>query len=71
MTEDARRDYGERRFVAVGKAEGLTLTVVYTDRDVDGEIVRRIISVRLSSPKERERYAKALAQEDGLSRGEC
>lgn len=29
---DTRRDYGERRVVAIGRADGITLTLVYTDR---------------------------------------
>ena len=30
--EDRRRDYGERRIIALGQVEGIGLTVVYTDR---------------------------------------
>ena len=30
--EDTRRDYGERRIVAIGLAQGIALTVVCTDR---------------------------------------
>jgi len=30
--EDTRRDYGERRMVAIGIADGIALVVVYTDR---------------------------------------
>ena len=30
--EDRRKDYGERRVVAIGVADGVHLTVVYTDR---------------------------------------
>lgn len=29
--EDSRVDYGERRMVAIGLAQGVALTVVYTD----------------------------------------
>ncbi|MBI1874288.1 MAG: BrnT family toxin [Acidobacteria bacterium] len=29
---DTRRDYGERRVIALGKAQDIALTVVYTDR---------------------------------------
>jgi uncharacterized DUF497 family protein len=43
--EDRRREYGEQRIVAVGVADGLHLTVVFTDRpDLGGGLVRRIIS---------------------------
>ena len=41
---DNRQDYGEMRIVALGIADGIPLTVVYTDRAEGGEIVRRIIS---------------------------
>jgi uncharacterized DUF497 family protein len=45
--EDRRKDYRERRVVAIGIADGINLTVVYTDRqDLDGEILRRIISAQ-------------------------
>ena len=40
-----RRDYGERRVIALGLAQGIALTVVYTDRaEAGGGMVRRIIS---------------------------
>ena len=56
---DDRRDYGEQRIVALGDAQGILLTVVYTDRaGADGEINRRIISARKSSRREREAYNK-------------
>ena len=56
---DDRRDYGERRVVTVGEAQGIMLTVVYTDRvEADGEINRRIISARKGSRHEREAYKK-------------
>ena len=48
---DDRRDYGEARVRAIGKADGLVLHVVFTDR---GD-VRRIISAQLASRKERDR----------------
>ena len=57
---DSRRDYGERRIIALGKAQDIALTVVYTDRaEGGGEIDRRIISARKSSRREREAYKKA------------
>ena len=57
---DSRRDYGERRVVALGLAQGIALTVVYTDwADTGGEINRRIISARKSNRREREAYKKA------------
>ena len=61
--EDQRRDYGETRFIAIGLAQGIALTVVYTDRAESGVLVRRIISARLSNRRERQAYFEALAQE--------
>jgi uncharacterized DUF497 family protein len=61
--EDQRRDYGEPRFIAIGLAQGIALTVVYTDRAESGTLVRRIISARLSNRRERQAYFEALAQE--------
>ncbi len=59
---DARRDYGERRVVALGKAQDIALTVVYTDRaEAGGEINRRIISARKSNLREREAHKKTTA----------
>ena len=58
--EDRRQDYGERRAVAIGVADGLHLTVVYTDREhASGQVARRIISARRSSRHERKNYEKA------------
>ncbi len=59
--EDRRRDYGERRVIAVGLAQRVALTVVYTDRPhPDGEMERRIISARRSSRHERQAFQEAL-----------
>jgi uncharacterized DUF497 family protein len=55
-SHDDRQDYGEIRIVALGRADGIPLTVVYTDRAEDGEIVRRIISARVSNRRERKAY---------------
>ncbi|MBK7831324.1 MAG: BrnT family toxin [Gemmatimonadetes bacterium] len=67
--DDTRRDYGEHRVIALGVADGLPLTVVFPDRLIaDGGLVRRVISARISSRKERRRYAESLeairAQDD-------
>ncbi len=57
---DSRRDYGERRMIALGNAQDIPLTVVYADRaEAGGELSRRIISARKSSRREREAYKKA------------
>ena len=57
---DTRRDYGGRRVVAIGRADGITLTLVYTDRAEAGERLRRIISARLSNRSERQAYEEAV-----------
>ena len=59
---DTRRDYGERRVIALGMAHDILLTVVYTDRaEADGEVNRRIISARKGNRRERETYEKAIS----------
>jgi len=59
--DDTRRDYGEHRVVALGLADGIPLTVVFTDRVAeDGSVVRRVIRARVSNRKERRRYAQSL-----------
>lgn len=57
---DTRRDYGERRVLAIGVADGIVVTLVYTDRAEGGDRVRRIISARLSSRSERQAYEQAV-----------
>jgi uncharacterized DUF497 family protein len=60
---DDRKDYGERRVMAIGMAQGLHLTVAYTDRlGPSGEIERRIISARRSNRRERKAYSEAVAK---------
>ena len=58
---DTRQDYGEVRRIAIGRSDGILLTVVYTDRAEAGEVVRRIISARVSSRRERQAYRKVFA----------
>ena len=59
---DTRRDYGERRMIALGIAQDIPLTVVFTDRaEASGEVSRRIISARKSDRREREAYKKAVS----------
>jgi uncharacterized DUF497 family protein len=57
---DTRRDYGETRVVPMGEAQGIPLTVVYTDRAGGGGVERRIIAARKSSGRERKAYAEAI-----------
>ena len=55
--EDTRRDYSERRVVAIGEVDKEVYVVVYTPR---GE-VRRIISARPASRRERNAYHQTFA----------
>ena len=50
--EDTRRDYGERRFIAVGELDGDIIPVVYTWRGNR----RRLISARRATRRERKEY---------------
>lgn len=59
---DDRQNYGEKRIVALGIADGILLTVVYTDRaEGGGDVVRRIISARVSNRRERKAYHQAFS----------
>lgn len=49
---DTRRDYGEQRFVAVGRAAETILAVTYAMRGDN----RRIISARRANRRERDAY---------------
>lgn len=53
---DTRQDYGEVRRIAIGLADGIPLTVVFPDRVESGDVVRRIISARVSNRRERQAY---------------
>lgn len=53
---DQRRDYGERRMVAIGVADVFMLTVGYADRQTPEGVERRIISARRSNRRERKAY---------------
>ena len=63
-SEDRRRNYGERRVVAIGLADGLQLTVVYTDRTPGGETSRRIVSARRSNRFERRIFEESTKKSD-------
>jgi uncharacterized DUF497 family protein len=54
---DDRRNYGERRFGALGMAKGIVVFVVYTWRDRRG----RLISARKAGKHEQEIYASRIA----------
>jgi uncharacterized DUF497 family protein len=63
IERDERRDYGEPRFVSIGVADGITLTVVFTDRiDARGTVIRRIISARRSNRRERRIHEHATSE---------
>ena len=61
---DDRMEYGEVRVIAIGLADDLFISIVYTDRvDVSvGELVRRIISARRSNHHERQAYRQTLEE---------
>ena len=61
--QDRRQDYGEFRVVAIGLADEIALTVVYTDRADEGDPrIRRIISARRSNRRERKAYQTAIEE---------
>lgn len=53
VAEDARRDYGERRFQAIGFIGERLHVLVFTPRDRDVHV----ISLRRANERERNRYA--------------
>jgi uncharacterized DUF497 family protein len=61
--EDDRRDYGEKRFIALGAVAGRAMVVVYTWRGSK----RRLISARKANHDEQKVYNAARA---GLETGE-
>ena len=56
--QDRRHAYGETRTAAIGRADGLEMTVIFTG-DSGGSVVRRIISARRSNHRERKAYKTA------------
>lgn len=59
---DRRRDYGEDRLKVIGRVRDAILVCVYTDRVLGGRLIRRIISLRAASRKERDAYRAAFPQ---------
>lgn len=53
---DARKEYGEARFVTVGRLDGRIVVVVWTPRGLS----RRIISMRKANEREIKKYTAAL-----------
>lgn len=58
---DERKDYGEKRIIAVGEIHGRLHVLVYTLRDED----IRLISLRKANPRERRGYDKARQKKNG------
>ena len=54
---DARKDYGEKRFITVGLISDRLIVAVYTQRQ---EEIIRIISIRKANSREIERYEKTV-----------
>ena len=50
-SEDKRKDYGEKRWITIGKMFKAIIVVVYTSRDAT-----RLISARYANKKERISY---------------
>jgi uncharacterized DUF497 family protein len=61
--EDARRDYGERRFGAFGPIDGRLHVLVYTPRGAS----LHVISLRKANKREVRRYARQIQTEEDLS----
>jgi uncharacterized DUF497 family protein len=55
MREDMRREYGERRMIALGYIDACLYCVVYVDRNNE----RRIVSLRKANTTEVNLYAEA------------
>jgi uncharacterized protein len=53
---DDREDYGEDRWITIGAVESALLVVVYTVRDVGGDVIR-LISARRANAQERKAYS--------------
>jgi uncharacterized protein len=55
VVEDRRRDYGERRFVALGEYDGEVIRLIFTERASN----IRIISAWKANRNDRKSYQKA------------
>ncbi|HEY1979066.1 MAG TPA: BrnT family toxin [Xanthobacteraceae bacterium] len=55
VAEDTRRNYGDRRFIALGEYDGEVIRLVFTERDRN----IRIISAWKASRNDRKNYQKA------------
>lgn len=57
IAEDTRRDYGERRFIALGEYDGDVVRLIFTEREHN----IRIISAWKANRNDRKAYQKARA----------
>lgn len=55
---DTRKNYGEKRLIALGTYDGVVLCIVYTHRNNN----RRIISAWRASKNDRQTYEKACGE---------
>src|SRR5687767_5853944 len=58
ISEDARHDYGEKRYIAIGTYDGEYFTLVYTPRkdQTSGEDIFRVITAWRTGGRARHRY---------------
>jgi uncharacterized DUF497 family protein len=56
VAKDVRREYGESRYVGIGRIDERVMVVVYTERAVD---IVRIISLRKANSREVRSYENA------------
>lgn len=62
---DVRHSYGERRIQAYGKVRDRLFVCVYTDRVIEGRLVRWIISLRKANRREIRRYDEKIEAKNG------
>ncbi|HMV39510.1 MAG TPA: BrnT family toxin [Plasticicumulans sp.] len=67
IARDTRRDYGEIRWQAIGRIQGITIAFVFTEREPR---IVRIISARKASKNERIAYETAIRDRLGPSAGD-
>ena len=61
---DDRRDYGETRVRAYGVVQGRLFVCIYTDRVIDGQAARWIISLRKANSREIRKYHERVEGEE-------
>jgi uncharacterized protein len=57
---DERKDYGEPRFITIGRLDGRMVVAVWTPRGRAKSIRRRIISLRKANAREQSTYGGRL-----------